>query len=362
MRKAFLFMLLGLLFLTNAPAVCAEEPPLDVSAVKEALPEEAREVGGTLTLDGSYDGAGALSRLWRQLLDKLREAVRECASPAATLLAIAFLSALAAGIAPEPKTAELIHTAAAAAAALSMIAGIDSLASRALEAIEQLADYSRAALPAVFTAAAATGAVVTASARYAAVCLSLDVLMAVTKRLTLPLIYSFFAVSISSGVFPHPFLRAAGKLLKRLATMVMTGLTTAFTAYIGVTGLVTGSADAAAVKTAKSVISGALPVVGGILSDAASAVLSAASLIKNSAGAFALVSVCALCAAPFALLSIRMLLFQVAAAVAEAVPGGRLAALLGDLSAGMAMLLGLVGSFGVMLFFSVLAAIKVAAA
>ena len=56
----------------------------------------------------------------------------------------------------------------------------------------------------------------------------------------------------------------------------MTGMTIAFTAYINLTGLISGSADAAAIRTAKTLISTVLPVVGGIASDASSAVLAAA--------------------------------------------------------------------------------------
>ncbi len=360
MKKLLLCLLL--LFFLPQPVCCAAGLGLDVSAVESELPEEARGVSGALTLDGSYDGASALSRLWQTLLDKLREELRRSASSAAALAAVAIFAGVAASVCPEPKAVTLINVVSAAAAALTLTDGIESVTAQAAGAIEQLADYSRAALPAIFTAAAATGMVVTSSARYAAVCLALDVLMTVSRRLTLPLIYACLAAAISGGIFPHPLIKGLGKLLRRAATAVMTGLTTVFTAYIGLTGIVTASADAAAVKAAKTVISGVLPVVGGIVSDAASSVLSAATLIKNSAGAFALVAVCALCAGPFAALSVRLLLFRAAAAVAEMAPGDRLPGLLNDLASVFALLLGLVGSFAVMLFFSFLAAIRVTAA
>ena len=48
-------------------------------------------------------------------------------------------------------------------------------------------------------------------------------------------------------------------------------------------------------------------VVGGMVSDASAAVLAAANLIRNCAGVFGLVAVCAICAGPFAVLSVRTL-------------------------------------------------------
>ena len=94
----------------------------------------------------------------------------------------------------------------------------------------------------------------------------------------------------------------------------MTLMTSAFCLYISLSGAISGSADALAVKTTKSVIASAFPIVGGILSDSAAAMLSAAGLIKNSAGVFCLIAVCALCAGPFALLSVKMLVFKLSSA------------------------------------------------
>ena len=53
-----------LLFLLPPPPVWAEGSAVDVGAVEEALDEEAREIGGELKTDGSYDLDGALARLW----------------------------------------------------------------------------------------------------------------------------------------------------------------------------------------------------------------------------------------------------------------------------------------------------------
>ena len=135
-------------------------------------------------------------------------------------------------------------------------------------------------------------------------------------------------------------------------------LTLGFTAFLSITGLVSGSADALTVKAARSLIATAVPVVGRMLSDTADSVLTAASLVKNSAGAFGMIAVCAVCAAPFVSLAVHRLLLSVAAAAAEMMAGERLARLLNDLGGVMSMLLGLVGCFGLMLFFCIVAALR----
>lgn len=365
MKKLLLILLMLPLFTSTCYAEelydsAAED--LGIYAVQEGLSGEETGISGELTLSGNYDSGGALSRLWKNLLEKISSAVKDELKTVFSLAAISVFCAVGTSVCTEKGMSELISMAACAVVSAMLAGSMDGIVSTATSLLNRLSDYSKAAMPAVFSASAACGAVTSSSAKYAAVCLALDVLMSVSQKLLIPLIYCFIAISITGSISPNALLSTAGRVVKWTATTVMTGLTIVFSAYIGLTGLITGSTDAAAVKTAKTVISSSLPVVGGILSDAASVVLSAASVIKNSAGVFCLVAVCAMCAGPFALLSVKVFLFKISAAVADMVPGGRLSSLLNDIGTAMAMLLGLVGCCGIMLFISFMAAIKVAAA
>lgn len=362
MKKLFLILLFCPLFFTPCSAEALYDQAADMSGVYEiqrALPEEERKISGELRVDGSYDTGGALKRLWGRLLSEAAEQLREDLGYASALVAIAVFCSLAGAAAAGKNIPEYINIAGCCAAAFMIAGSMDSIIAQASEALARLSDYSKAAMPAIFTAAAACGAVVSASARYASVCLAIDVIMSAAQRFIIPLIYAFLALVISASIFENPLLRAVARLTKWCATTLMTGITIVFSAYITLTGLIAGSTDQVAVKTARTVISSSLPVVGGIISDAASVVLSAASVIKNSAGAFSLIAVCALCAGPFAALSVKMLVFRAAAAAADMLPGGKLAALINDVGTALAMLLGLVGCCGIMLFISIMSGIKV---
>ena len=197
-----------------------------------------------------------------------------------------------------------------------------------------------------------------AGAKYAAVLLCLNIMIEIFGRLTIPLIYAYLALGVSRSVFPNAVLNAAASAAKWLAVTVMTVLTMGLSAYITLTGALSGGADAIAVKGAKSVIAGALPVVGGILSDAASAVLAGAAVIRNSAGVFALVGVCALCLSPFFAIGAKMLLFRLCAALASAAEGKRLSSLLGDMGTAFGMMLGVLGCLVILIFLSFLMAIR----
>jgi len=359
MRTILAIVLMLPLFIL--PAYAEQAPDEGFRQLEEELPDEAREISGSLKLDGGYDGEAALARLWSGLRDKLAEEVKGERREIFRVAGIALLGTLSAALCPDRRTEGYIRITVCAFAALMLAGGFDNMFVRTVGAMDQLSDYSRAAMPAVFTAAAACGAAVSAPARYGAVCLALDVMMRESKQWILPLIRAFLAVSIAAGIYENSILRAISALLKKTVFFLMTGTTALFTAYIGLTGIVTASTDAAAVKTTKTVISSVLPVVGNILSDAAGAVLSAASVIKNAAGVFALIAISALCIGPFAMLGVKLLLFRLSAAAANMLPGSGLGSLLEQMSTVMSMLLGLLGCHAVMLFFSLMSAIRVVA-
>ena len=102
------------------------------------------------------------------------------------------------------------------------------------------------------------------------------------------------------------------------------GSLAAFTLYLTLTGAVSGAADQAAVRAAKAVLSGTVPVVGGILSDAAETLLAGAGVLRGGIGIFGTLGVLAICAYPFLHLGIQYLLYRGAGFLAEAAGGGPL--------------------------------------
>lgn len=360
--KRFLLILLILPFLSvsayaeGTPFPLSEE--LNTSAVKDSLPEDVQKIGGELRYAGDYDGTGALERLWNRFLLQIIESLHSSAREMFSVMTLVILCALGTCLSPGQKQSEMIQIAGCAACSCLIAGGMNSLVGRAVNALTSLSDYAKAALPAIYSAAAAGGAPTSASARYAASCLALDLMMSASQHLLIPVMYAAIAMTVCAGIFDHPLLRGMLRTGKKLATLLLSALTLGFTTFLSVTGIVTGSADEATVKAARTVMSAAIPVVGKILSDAASSVVSAASVIRNTAGAFGLVSVCALCSAPFAAFGVRKLLFSLAAAATEMTGLERLSRLLGEFSSLMALLLGLVGAYGLMLFVSIVSAIR----
>ena len=123
----------------------------------------------------------------------------------------------------------------------------------------------------------------------------------------------------------------------------------------------TGSSDEAAVNAAKSTLSAALPVVGGIAADASEAVLQSAKLLRATAGTFGILAVLAMALVPFLKIAICYLTMKLTAAAAGLAAGKEHAALLGAQTSAMGYLLSMVGCAALLLLFSTCCFMKVAA-
>lgn len=354
---ALLLILCPLLFF-SARAQALSEALGDVGVFEDSLSEEGRTITGALRVDGAYDLEGALRRLWTALLSKAKAALTEELKTGLRLFLLSFVCALCGCLCEKNELRSAIDRAGCCGAVLLISGGFSGMLDEAGETVRQLCAYARAILPTLFTACAVSGATLSAPVRYAAACLAMDVMMSAAQSLILPLIYAFYALSVCLSLYPNPVLDTAARLCIWLAVSAMTALTLAFGAYISLSGILSQSADAVAVKTAKTVIARSLPVVGGILSDSAGLLLSAAALIRNSLGVYALIAVCTFCLSPLVLCSLRLLILKAAATASALLPEAKLPGLISSFGTVFGMLLGLIGCCSAMLFISVISGMR----
>ena len=131
-----------------------------------------------------------------------------------------------------------------------------------------------------------------------------------------------------------------------------------FTGYISVTGVISGTADASALKVTKLAISGMVPVVGGILSEASESVLVGASVLKNAAGVYGLLALVAVWIAPFLEIGLQYILLKATAALCGGFGSKRASELIQNFSGAMGLLLAMTATICVMLMISTVCFMK----
>lgn len=237
------------------------------------------------------------------------------------------------------------------------VADAHSLIGMGREALDRMELFSKVLLPTVTAAAAAAGSPSGAVARQLATMLFSDVLMTLITRLLMPLVYAYIAACVAYTAMGNGGLQRIAGSLKGAVTSVLTGVLLLFVGYLTVSGAVAGSADAVTVKAAKFAMSGMVPVVGGILSDAAETVLAGAGILKNAVGVFGMLAVLAMCVGPFLQLGIHYLTYKLTSALSATVSGGRVAGLIDAIGGAFGLVLGMTGSCALLLLISMVSAI-----
>ena len=130
-------------------------------------------------------------------------------------------------------------------------------------------------------------------ARQLATMLFSDILITLINRLLLPLVYTYIAACVAYAAVGNEGLKRIAGTLKWVVTSILTVVLLVFVGYLTVSGVIAGSTDAVTVKAAKFTMSSLVPVVGGILSDAAETVLAGAGILKNAVGCSACLRCCA---------------------------------------------------------------------
>ena len=239
-----------------------------------------------------------------------------------------------------------------AVAALS-VTHVTSCITAGSEALATLRDFSKILLPSMCAAAAASGAATSAAAKYAATSLFLDVLLSAETAVLLPLLYLYAGTVICGTTLENDVLASLSGLLRKAFRLLLIGFASVFTLYLSLTGILTGSADAAAAKAVKTAVSAALPVA-----DAASTVTSSAAILRSGIGIVGVVSVAAMCVTPYLQFAVHYVLYKLAAGIAESFADKRVGRLIDGFADVYGFLLGMVGVASLILFLSIVSSMK----
>lgn len=350
MRKSMLILLLA--WWLVAPAWGAELP----REVRDALPAAAEEV--TEGLEDPASLSEGLSRLWDRALGYVEEAVRQSIGGGVVLLAAAVLCALteecmdAAG-----GKVHFVPMAGALAITLAAAGSVKTMMGLGQETVEELNTFSKALLPTLSAAVAASGGIVSASVRQVATIFFVDLLLSLIRGLLLPLVY-FYVAAAADAMLPQRRLAGISRAIRKGTVWLLTGALALFTLYLTVSGAAAGSADTVTARLARSAV-GVLPVVGSILADAADSVLAGAGAVKNTVGAAGLLAVLAVCLLPLVRLGVQYLVYKAAAFLAGILGAEQLTGLIDALGGAFGLIFGMTGACGLLLLISISSALGV---
>ncbi len=342
MRRFALLLILVFLCPAGVQATAWTAPPAPESVAAQ-VPQEADSF------------AQGLWNVLREALNSLDGAFSEALEHCTALIAVVLLCALVRQLGAGGFALELAGTVAAAATLLDCGTSMLYLG---LETAQQISAYGKLLLPVMTGAMAAQGGVTASAALYAGTAFFDSLLNSLLAKLLPPLIWLFLGLSVAHSALGEAMLQSLKDTVQWVAGWALKGVLYLFLGYMTITGAVSGSADAAAVKAAKITISGAVPVVGGILSDATESVLSGIGVLRSGIGIYGLWTVLALFLTPFLRIGLQYLLLKAVSILCIGLEPKGAGQVVGDFSEALAMVLAMVGTQTVLVLMATVCTMK----
>lgn len=349
MRRLFC-LLMALCVLT----VCAKAVELP-QELDGALPQEL--------LDSAREGEGLLSRgasyLWSELCSALRDAIAASTRAAVSLMLLSLLCGLIEGTAEGTGALSAQYTGYAGVLGAAALAAGDlhALIGLGVSTVDELSVMAKLLLPTVAAAMAGGGYVGTASVWQVSALMMSDMFLSLLRGIFVPVLYGMIGTAAAGALLPQSRLSQLAGGIKKLLSWGLSALLIAYTGFLSVTNLLTGSADRVAVRAGKTIVSGAVPIVGGILSDAAETLLAGADTLRGTLGVLGVLGVLAVCLVPLVRLGVQYLLYRAAAFFCGLVGTDTLRGFLEQLSSAFSLVLAMTAGGAFLLLASLMIAL-----
>ena len=332
-------------------------PEYDINRAKDSLPYEIRDAIDEYDIKGGQGLQAAFEKLKMLFLEILKTSKGKLFQPIAHILTVIILCSLL-----EPifngKVLPLYLFGGVEILCISL-SDSQTFFQTAVAAIRSLYDFSTVLLPCLTGASVAAGASVSAGVKYTAAALFMNLLLNFSNTFLVPLISVYLLSVIGSNIFEQRILTVIADFIRWGCKIILTGSTILFTGYLNIAGLITSTGDMLALRMTKSVISGVLPVVGNVISGAASSLVAGAAVLRNSMGIFGLLSVTGILMVPFINLGLRYFLYTAMSKVAMFFPNHRFSSLIEGIAAAYGMMLGVIGAGFIMIFLTIVSFMQI---
>ena len=343
MKRFLITIMLIMLLATNVSASEITAPAAPES-VQKYMPSQSHTFGEDLW----YIVKNAIG----DIFPSFKSAVGICLSVIAVTLIVSILKDLSS---LSGRTVELVG---AVSVGVLLLSSSNALVHLARETVVAISQYGKLLLPVLTAALAAEGGTVTSAALYTGTVVFDTILTTVISHLIIPILYAYIAVCIAAPAVSSSLLKNFKDFFKWLMTWTLKLGIYIFTGYLGITKVISGTTDAAALKAAKLAISGTVPVVGGIISDASEAILVSTGIMKNAAGVYGILAIIAICLVPFLTIGVQYILLKLTAGICSLFGSSKIVGIIRDISFSMGILLATTGTMCIMLLISTVCFLK----
>ena len=266
------------------------------------------------------------------------------------LLSVIILIAVCESFMPDDdKMKNVINMAAVLFSVTVIISPLYDAMESAVSSVGVCADFMKSLIPVLVGIVSASGnpslAVSFQSCAFAAA----EVISALGKNYVVPIVGAVTARDLTGSLMPSMKLSGITELVKKTVIQTLSFTATLYVSFLGIKGALANAADTVASKGIKLVISSAVPIVGGAVSEAYSGIIGSLVLVRSTVGIFGIIVIAVITVPSMLQLLFWIFALKLGAAAGEVFSLGGVSSLLKALSCAIT-LLNVVILFGAVLF------------
>lgn len=195
-----------------------------------------------------------------------------------------------------------------------------------------LVGFMNTLIPVLVSLMLYTGSIATTSILEPIILFMINFIGNLIQSILIPMILIIASISIISKISDKVQIEKISKFLKSSTTWFLGLVLTIFVGVVSLEGTLSSSVDGITAKTAKTIVSSAVPVVGKILGDVVDSVLGCGLILKNAVGFLGVIIIIGICILPILKLTVLTFSYKLVASVSEVIADSKIVKLLDEIA------------------------------
>lgn len=312
-------------------------------------------------LNSAIRGEVDNSKIYKKVLNVLGKEVKTGIKSLISILAIIIIHSILKAVSESLENdniSKLIYYVQYIAIVTIIMSNFSDIINLVKETSNNLIGFMNALIPILISLMIYTGSIVTSSMLEPIILFMVNFIGNLIQDILIPIILIIASISIVAKISDKVQVEKLSKFLKSSTVWFLGIILTIFVGIVSLEGTLSSSVDGITAKTAKTIVSSAVPVVGKILGDVVDSVLGCGIILKNAVGFLGVLIIIGICALPIIKLSVLTISYKLVASISEVIADAKIVKLLDEMGDIFKILLGILVSIAFMVIIGTTILIK----
>lgn len=286
-------------------------------------------------LNSAIKGEIDNTTIYKKILNKLGNEVQTGIKSLACILAIIIIHSILKSISESlenDSVSKLIYYVQYIAIITIIMGNFSDIINLVKETTTNLIGFMNTLIPVLISLMVYTGSITTTSILEPIILFMINFIGNLIQDILIPVILIITSISIISKISDRVQINKISKFLKSSTVWLLGTILTIFVGVVSLEGTLSSAVDGITAKTAKAIVSSAVPVVGKILGDVVDSVLGCGVILKNAVGFVGVIIIIGICILPILKLTVLTFSYKLVASVSEVIADDKIVKLLDEIA------------------------------